>query len=257
MSASKSKSQAETDLDLARERLSFYEQFDEIIRQNIASSSALLKEASARLDSDFAVERSRYRAVLSDVLDDLTALQSQSEKLARRVTEALDELESGSAPQRASREVPAIGLTTEAPPEAAAVVNAASTTRTKPKPPKPVETVETVAAVEIAESVVSQAPAAPPVTSPTASTLSPTATTTLLVHGVPRASAALGLKSHIEKLDFVTTVEPREFAAGLLRLQVDGARPLSLGDLSGWSLADRIQLRNASNELLEVDLTPA
>lgn len=254
MSASKSKSQAETDLDLARERLSFYEQFDEIIRQNIASSSALLKEASARLDSDFAVERSRYRAVLSDVLDDLTALQSQSEKLARRVTEALDELESGSAPQRASREVPAIGLATEAPPEAAAVVNAASTTRTKPKPPKPVET---VAAVEIAESVVSQAPAAPPVASPTASTLSPTATTTLLVHGVPRASAALGLKSHIEKLDFVTTVEPREFAAGLLRLQVDGARPLSLGDLSGWSLADRIQLRNASNELLEVDLTPA
>ncbi|MEZ4507221.1 MAG: hypothetical protein R2848_15555 [Thermomicrobiales bacterium] len=108
-----------------------------------------------------------------------------------------------------------------------------------------------------AESVVSQAPAAPPVASPTASTLSPTATTTLLVHGVPRASAALGLKSHIEKLDFVTTVEPREFAAGLLRLQVDGARPLSLGDLSGLVLADRIQLRNASNELLEVDLTPA
>ena len=52
MTASKSKSQAETDLDLARERLSFYEQFDEIIKQNIASSSALLKEASARLDSD-------------------------------------------------------------------------------------------------------------------------------------------------------------------------------------------------------------
>ena len=77
------------------------------------------------------------------------------------------------------------------------------------------------------------------------------------MHGVPRASAALGLKSYIEKLDFVTAVEPREFAAGLLRLHVDGARPLSLGDLSGWSLADRIELRNASNELLELNLTPA
>ena len=82
-------------------------------------------------------------------------------------------------------------------------------------------------------------------------------TTTLLVHGVPRASAALGLKSYIEKLDFVSTVEPREFAAGLLRLQVDGARPLALGDLSGWNMADRIQLRNAGNDLLEVDLAPA
>ncbi len=61
MTASEGKSQVETDLDRARERLSFYEQFDEIIKQNIASSSALLKEASARFDSDVADERDRYR----------------------------------------------------------------------------------------------------------------------------------------------------------------------------------------------------
>ena len=60
MTVSDSKSQAETDLDRARERLSFYEQFDEIIKQNIASSSALLKVASARFDSDFADERGIY-----------------------------------------------------------------------------------------------------------------------------------------------------------------------------------------------------
>ncbi len=262
MSANKSRSQVETDLDQARERLSFYEQFDEIIRQNISSSSALLKEASARLDNDFAAERDRYRALLSDILDDLTALQSQSEKVARRVTDALDELD-GSATHSVESVAPqatALGLTTEAPPEAAAVVNAATGTgssRRKTEKSKPADDApgEVEAAVEV---VVPEAPAvAPVVAAAEPIDFSNPASTTLLVHGVPRASAALALKTYIEKLDFVTTVEPREFAAGLLRLQVDGARPLSVGDLSGWTLADRIELRNASNELLELNLIPA
>ena len=259
MSASKSKSQVESDLDLARERLVFYEQFDEIIRQNITSSSALLKEASARLDSDFATERSRYRALLSDILDDLTALQSQSEKLARRVTDALDELEGSGTAESAAPTAGAFGLTAEAPPEAAAVVNAAAGSgRKKTEKVNPAE-IAAVAVVEAAvgeEPVPSTALTAPIAPAATVDFSNP-ATTTLLVHGVPRASAALGLKSYIEKLDFVSTVEPREFAAGLLRLHVDGARQLSLDDLSGWNMADRIQLRNAGNDLLEVDLIPA
>lgn len=264
MSANKSRSQVETDLDQARERLSFYEQFDEIIRQNISSSSALLKEASARLDNDFAAERDRYRALLSDILNDLTALQSQSERVARRVTDALDELEGNGthsaesvAPQAAS-----LGLTTEASPEAAAVVNAATgSSRRKTEKSKPVEKtpdeVDAVVAVVLSEEPVVAPVVAAPVAVPEPIDFSNPASTTLLVHGVPRASAALALKTYIEKLDFVTTVEPREFAAGLLRLQVDGARPLSVGDLSGWTLADRIELRNASNELLELNLVPA
>ena len=265
MTASKSKSQAENDLDVARERLSFYEQFDEIIRQNIASSSALLKEASARLDSDFAAERSRYRALLSEILDDLTALQSQSERLARRVTEALDELEGGEPLSSASvaPEVAAMGIATEAPPEAAAVVNAAHATRKKSEKPKTVEAGDeaSVEAVEVVAKTDTDAPKlaadTAPIAAPATVDFSNPASITLLVHGMPRASAALGLKSYIEKLDFVSAVEPREFAAGLLRLQVDGARPLSLGDLAGWNLADRIELRNASNDLLELSLAPA
>jgi hypothetical protein len=239
MSASKSKSQVESDLDLARERLSFYEQFDEIIKQNIASSSALLKEASARLDSDIAAERSRYRTLLSEILADLTALQSQSEKLARRVIDALDEIE-GAAVQSVERVAPetaALGLNTAAPPEAAAVVNAAAG-RTPKSAGEAVE-VDAVAAVPT-ETVTASTANSAPVIHAIAPDFSKSATTTLLVHGVPRASAALGLKSYIEKLDFVSTVEP-----------------LELGDLSGWNLADRVQLRTAANELLEVDLAPA
>jgi len=249
MAGSDSKRLVESELDLARERLAFYEQFDEIIRQNIASSSALLKEASTRHEADFVAERSQHRALLADILDDLTALQSQSERLARRVTDALDNLEGGVAhpAERVAPEASGLGLTAEAPPEAAAVVNAATRATRK-------------SAQRGAETATPK-PATPEIPSPAATAaatdFSNPTTTTLLVHGVPRASAALGLKSYIEKLDFVSTVEPREFAAGLLRLHIDGARPFALGDLSGWSLADRVKLRSASNDLLELDLTPA
>lgn len=115
---------------------------------------------------------------------------------------------------------------------------------------KPVEITQPIEVARVSSVLPEVAP--PVVMPPTGPT-----STTLLVHGMPRASAALGLKSYIEKLDFVTTVEPREFAAGLLRLQVDGARPLTLGDLAGWSLADRIELKTASNDLLELGLASA
>ncbi len=252
MTGKETMSQVESDLDRARERLSFYEQFDEIIRQNIASSSALLKEASARLDSDAAVERTAYRALLSDLLDDVTALQAQSERIARRVSDALDDLENKLP---AGSELPApslpVSFIAKAPSETTAVIDAASNRpeahpgRTRHTPP---------AEPAGAKPAPSPLPAVAPVAE-----LPPTgpASTTLIVHGVPRASAALGLKTHIEQLDFVTSVEPREFAAGLLRLQVDGARPLTTADLAGWNLAGRIELKSASSGLLELGLAPA
>jgi hypothetical protein len=250
MTVSDSRSQAESDLDRARERLSFYEQFDEIIKQNIASSSALLKEASARFDSDFAEERDRYRAVLSDILDDVTMLQEQSERIARRVNDALEELENR-LPTAGETSIGSVapGIAAEAPPEAAAVVNAA-TARPRKRPDRATST-------PIAPEPTAEAPVLPKVAPVAVLPPAEPTSTTLLVHGVPRASAALGLKSYIEKLDFVDSVEPREFAAGLLRLQVDGARPLTLDDLSGWTLADRIELKSAGKDLLELGLLPA
>ncbi|HET9662338.1 MAG TPA: hypothetical protein VFP05_18570 [Thermomicrobiales bacterium] len=253
MTASESKSQVETDLDRARERLSFYEQFDEIIKQNIASSSALLKEASARFDSDFAEERDRYRTLLSEILDDVTLLQAQSERLARRVNDALDELETNLPAAAEAVASVAPGIVAEAPPEAAAVIGSAATgtrkrpDRAKPAPAEPAPPARTVPDSPVLPKVAPVAELPP----------SGPASTTLLVHGVPRASAALGLKSYIEQLDFVSAVEPREFAAGLLRLQVDGSRPLTLGDLSGWNMAARIELKNTGADLLELGLAPA
>lgn len=247
MSGKETRSQIEAELDRARERLSFYEQFDEIIKQNISSSSALLKEASARFDSDFADERRRHRALLADILDDVTALQAQSERLARRVNDALDELENELPAGTEFVTAPIIpAIKTEAPPETAAIVDAA--TRKKPATTKSPAPSDTTATTPVSILPIE----APVVELPSTGSVS----TTLLVHGVPRASAALGLKTYIEKLDFVSNIEPREFAAGLLRLQVDGTRTLAADDLAGWTMADRIELKNASKNLLEIDLTP-
>lgn len=253
MTGKETKSQAETDLERARERLSFYEQFDEIIKQNIISSSALLKEASTRFDNDFTGERRRHRALLSEILDDVTTLQAQSERLARRVSDALDEIEN-QLPAGADLPLsPAPKLlAAEAPPETAAIVETTRQSTTD----QPVQRVEP----SPIPSPPDPTPPAPilPNTAPVTE-LPPTETvsTTLLVHGVPRASAALELKSYIEALDFVTNVEPREFAAGLLRLQIKAARPLAVSDLDGWSMAKQIQIKTASNDMLEFGLSPA
>jgi len=250
MPGKESTNQPETDLDRARERLSFYEQFDEIIQQNIASSSALLREASARLETDTVAARHAYRTLLSDLLDDVTALQAQSERIARRVSDALDDLENN---MPAGRDMPVHPLPTEfpapAPPETTAVIGAAV-----PAAPRTSPEVGELPRIEASQSVSSVLPAVAPVAE-----LPPTqpTSTTLIVHGVPRASAALGLKRHIEKLDFVTNVEPREFAAGLLRLQIESARPLTMADFAGWTLADRIELKSSGNGLLELGLRPA
>ena len=253
MSGKATNSQTASDLDRARERLSFYEQFDEIIKQNIASSSALLKEASARVDSDFADERRHFRALLANILDDVTALQAQSEHLARRVNDALDELENKLP---AGSEAPATTIApviaTEAPPEAAAVIDGATRKKREDSEP-PAE-----GSLEALPTEPAPSPSILPKVAPVAE-LPPSdpVTMILLVHGVPKAGAALKLKSYIETLDFVTAVEPREFAAGLLRLQISGARPLTVDDLAGWEMASQIQLKTASDELLEFGLTPA
>lgn len=246
MTSSQRKRSAESELDDLRERLAFYEQFDELIRQNIATSSALLKEASARFDGDISAERQRYRALLSAILDDVTALQGQSERLARRVSDALEELEANLPAPGETTGLVMSPLTAGPPPETeAAIRESAGATPTANHHSATARESLTTASIA----------ADPPHTR--SSEQNVRASTTLLVHGMPRASAALDLKGHIESLPFVISVEPREFAAGLLRLQVDGVRPLTLGDLAGWTMADRIELDRASDSLLEVRLAPA
>jgi hypothetical protein len=92
-----------------KERLGFYESFDQLIQDNVSRASELLKLAAGtretaeqdmararrEMEELRAGDRQGYRAVLSGLLDDVTTMQVQIERLARRVSDALDNVESG------------------------------------------------------------------------------------------------------------------------------------------------------------------
>ncbi|CAA9560780.1 MAG: hypothetical protein AVDCRST_MAG33-1650 [uncultured Thermomicrobiales bacterium] len=85
------------------ERLRFYESFDELIQQNIARSGQLLREAADKRDEAVAAiartreqieaERETQRATLTELLDDVMTIQQATERLAHRVSDALEQIE--------------------------------------------------------------------------------------------------------------------------------------------------------------------
>src|SRR5262245_61461128 len=107
LSRSPSGDDRDAELTRLRERLAFYQSFEGLIQDNIARSGDLLRQAmemresaaseiaTAQADAvrQRADDRSRYRILFSAMLDELTALQGQAERLARRLTSALDEIE--------------------------------------------------------------------------------------------------------------------------------------------------------------------
>jgi len=369
-----------------RERLAFYQSFDGLIQDNITRSGDLLRQAmqmresaaaeiaaaKAETEQHRADDRERYRLVFSGLLDDVTNVQMQAERLARRIGSAIDQLEiEGSAGSYnalptdldrsnhsfldalASEELdePFIDESAEAvheEPELLATDDAIAdlidpdptddddmSPIFNPSPPDLLELTDNVARDEVvsittAESAVdvelpsteeldaaidetiaeSDAPVVPLATASVEKTLSeaevdipsdihpfaaedivqersfrsgndlssqpstdmaaifpelsPTTrivesaksanATIVLVHGVPRATTALSLKRYLEGLAHVRTVEPREFAEGILRLEVSGNRPLAFEDLRSWPEAVRLEPVHLRDDLVEVRL---
>ena len=98
-------------------------------------------------------------------------------------------------------------------------------------------------------------PAADPAAASTPGPADPAAAvgaSVVLVHGVPRATTALSLKRYLEGLEHVGSVEPREYAEGVLRLQVISARPLVFDDLRGWADAAALEPIHVRDDLVEV-----
>ena len=80
---------------------------------------------------------------------------------------------------------------------------------------------------------------------------------TVLVHGVPRAATALSLQRHLAGLDHISGVEAREYAEGVLRLQVTSRRPLQFEDLENWEDGRGIQPVHLHGDVIEVRLPGA
>lgn len=80
---------------------------------------------------------------------------------------------------------------------------------------------------------------------------------TVLVHGVPRAATALSLQRHLAALDHISGVEAREYAEGVLRLQVTSTRPLEFSDLESWEDGQGIEPVHLHADVIEVRLPGA
>jgi hypothetical protein len=353
-----------------RERLAFYQSFESLIQDNIARSGDLLRQAmemregaaseiaaaQAEAVRQRAEDRSRYRIHFSAMLDELTALQGQAERLARRLTTALDEIELDLPTGAIALSLSEIDLTNEdllkqtlaldagsfaltAEPETETdvtspeeeeplafvetddhevVVQPAAesvkidaepvldavvpepvaaepdttddlTTESAPTEPAPSEPEAPLAATQdestpddLAEDIpLDIQPFAPedivtsrhfaagndlalqpavdpdfiPTDAPSTSTELAANSTIVLVHGVPRATTALSLKRYLEGLAHVGNVEPREFAEGILRLEVSGDRPLAFDDLRSWSEGETLEPVHLRDDLVEVRLS--
>jgi hypothetical protein len=378
---SRSPSEDERDAELVRlrERLAFYQSFDGLIHDNITRSGDLLRQAMQMRESAAAEiaaakadaerqrtdDRDRYRQLFSGLLDEVTTVQVQAERLARRLTNALDqiEMEGASGPYAAlptdldfedslpfndplSLDQPVETLLEEAEALATddALANLIDPTDDEHVSPVFEPTGETLSEVEASaerdevvsitssensaehqlptieqidaaiDDVITKAddseesplraaepaeiesrnlpndipldiePFAPedifqsrgfmattdltlrssndtesifpelaPTTRIASRSGSPNATI-VLVHGVPRATTALSLKRYLESLAHVGAVEPREFAEGILRLEVSGNRPLAFEDLRSWPEGLRLEPVHLRDDLVEVRL---
>ncbi len=79
----------------------------------------------------------------------------------------------------------------------------------------------------------------------------------VLLHGVPRAAVALSLQRYLKTLPGVRVVETREFAEGVLRLNVTTVSPSGLthADFAGWEDSDQISVLSEQETVLELSLS--
>ena len=239
-----------------KERLAFYEGFDDLIQEQVSRSSDLLKaalqskEAAAlfseeqqhHLRAEQELDLEQYRSLFSRLLDEITVLQTQAEHLAVILADAVDEIEAkvpvGGALPRLPDLIPEPFADADRVPVAPA--DTAPTTELD-TPAKPIEEKAWAAFVPKpakTEPVAEPADPTPPAVNkwqtPNPPTViaedeipahDPSQPLTLLVHGVPGAAVAISIKRHLEEQPGIISVEPRELTAGLLRLQVMAEHP--------------------------------
>jgi hypothetical protein len=284
------------ELERLKERVAFYESFDQLIHENIARSGDLLRQAmdlretanreleEVKAEAD-RVDSTRYRETLSDLLGEVTMLQSHVERLGRRVADAIEELEAnlpsgeraaplprlpgGEAIKADFLSTPPEYVQFTTPEEQAAVTpseppSAAEVPRNEPSvaapvtpAPQPEPDVLQSNALATAEAVAGVEQESAETEQPFAEAESAAHSMTILMHGVPRAATALSLQRYLAQLSQVETVEPREYAGGVLRLQIMVREPVSIDDLRGWQEGAGFEPVHAHQDLIEVRLPGA
>lgn len=97
--------------------------------------------------------------------------------------------------------------------------------------------------------------------SPNGASLSPSIvslrTMAVVIHGVPSAQTALSLRRFITSLPHVLAVSTREFAGGVLHLEVSSREPLRMAQFAVWDDVSGFEPLTERPEVIEFALNPA
>ncbi|CAN5465167.1 hypothetical protein BH09CHL1_BH09CHL1_15310 [soil metagenome] len=262
----------ESDLASLQQLSTGFESFNQVINDNIARAKTIIQEAAvarAQATQDIADERARFEQEMADARAAFEAEaateQARLDGQRAQLLAAAQLVMNNEWPEPATP--PAAVAAAPAPVEAVAepVVEAIAAKVVEEVPEEPA--VESVAAEvsEVSEPVEAAAPAeaTEPVeaAAPTAVAEAPVSTeptkTTVIVHGIHKPAMATGLQRFLLGQPGISGVEPREFAEGILRLQVRGTVPISEGLFAGWSDGEGMTVIQRVPHTVEVILPTA
>jgi hypothetical protein len=263
-------------LDRARERLSFYESFDQIIGENLRRTGEMMAETVAlreqaaqairerqAVDDALQAERERYRALIEGALDEVRTARPVLESMLTRLQDALDELSTEGTSSATSPDPEGVGSESIAAPYESTgetvmlPVETLPATETVPDEPTPrPEPDVTEASKDVDESaMVEETRPEEDVPASTAEVATPDdrpKTMDVLAHGVPSAEVAISLQNLLRDLEHVSKVEAREFADGELRLQIECTGAFPASSLTEWLTSRNGTLASHNGKTVEL-----
>jgi len=205
-------------LKRARERLSFYEGFDRLIAENVRRSGELMLETLTMRETATANAECDGQEERQVLLARLADMNSTLDTIRAQI----DSLSSQLSDMRAS-----FGKAPVA---------------SGPRAMGPAQTPgKEISALLATESPVDRVRAS-------------TQMIDVIAHRVTTAATALSLQRYLGGLGAVVGVEAREFAEGVLRMQVTARQPLDRADLSGWTECGPVTILQLQSNIVEIDL---
>ncbi|MGH2548320.1 MAG: hypothetical protein ACRDHN_02970, partial [Thermomicrobiales bacterium] len=264
----------ESDLASLQQLSTGFESFNQVINDNIARAKTIIQEAAAaraKATEDIADERARFEQEMADARAafgaEAATEQARLDGQRAQLLAAAQAVVNNEWPEPVTPPAPVAVAAAPARVEAVAapVVETIAAEVIEKAPAEPAA--ESIAAevAEAAEPVEAAAPAAasePAVVSePAAVAEAPVSTeptrTTVIVHGIHKPAVATGLQRFLLGQPGISGVEPREFAEGILRLQVRGTVPISEGLFEGWSDGEGMTVIQRVPQTVEVILPTA
>lgn len=276
------------DLEALKTRIHVYESFDSVIAENTAKAKAILIEAAElrervareiaeerealraeiadrrmRLDAEFVGLRAAFDAELASrrqrFEDEYAGRRAELESELTRISQLITNEQQRYAAARSSLAAIARAILAMTPEGETAEAIAPPEPEPAPVAASPVsETAPAESAIEADTPPAAVSESAEPEDAPPAPAAAPEPVkTTIIVHGIFRPMVATGLQRFLLAKDGVVSVEPREFAEGILRLQIRSALPITGELFSGWGDGNDMEIVQRGAQTIELILPTA